>query len=106
MLVEKIKNKIFSRAFFQRTRGAFLRQLGFLLLIIFLFLASYCFYLWYIFAVAPHWNEAKKNAYIKDHDMEVTFDIEKFKNSIAKKQSREGEYQKIFDNIPDIFHLK
>ena len=106
MRLEEIKNKIGSRDFLRSVGTFFFARLKLFVFVLFLLLAGYCFYLWYIFVCHPQWTDAQKNAYEKAHDNEVTFDIEKFKAVVAKKREREVEYQKSIDNIPGIFHLK
>ena len=106
MQFDQLKNKLLSRDFLSKTTALFSRRLRGLVFVLFLFLAGYCFYLWYIFAYQPSWSVEQKNAYREAHNNEVTFDTEKFKSIVAKKRTRESQYQEKIDTSIDIFRLK
>jgi hypothetical protein len=106
MQFDQIKNKQLSRDFLLKIATLFSKRLRGIVFVLFLILAGYCFYLWYAFAYHPSWSSDQKSAYREAHDTEVTFDTEKFKTVVAKKNARQTEYQKEINNIPDIFRLK
>ena len=106
MIWEKIKNKLDMRTFLQESARFLLARTGYFLFVLFIFLSVYCFYLWYAFCYHPDWSAEKKDAYLKAHDSEVTFDMKKFKAIVAQKREREREYQKELDDVSDIFRLK
>ena len=106
MQFDQIKNKLLSRDFLSKMIALFSRRLRGLAFVLFLILAGYCCYLWYVFAYHPSWSSDQKNAYREAHDTEVTFNIEKFKTIVDKKRARENEYQEKIDTSADIFRLK
>lgn len=106
MKIKNIKNKVLSQYFFNQVSLFFVAQMKLFVFILFLFLAGYCFYVWYDYVYKPHWSEARKSEYAKTKNNEVTFDLDKFKIIIDKKQTREYKYQEEIKDIPDIFNLK
>jgi hypothetical protein len=73
---------------------------------LFLVLAGYCFYLWYVYAYNFQWSTEKKVAYISANSKEITIDVKKFNAIIDEKRMRENEYQKNPGTVVDIFRLK
>ena len=106
MQVKNIKNKIFSPDFLKQLASFFVYRVKLFLFMLFLFLAGYCFYLWYVYIYDLRWSENKTNEYINANNKDVTFDMNKFNVIIEKKQKRESDYQKEIKDVPDIFRLK
>lgn len=73
---------------------------------IFLLLSSYCVFVWHNYVYRPHWDENRKQAYIKSKEEGVVLNKDVFNAIIEEKKARENDYQKNFSDYGDIFKLK
>jgi hypothetical protein len=81
-------------------------KISWLLLILFIIFSLYCVYVWYEYVYNPHWDEQRKQTYIKSKSLVVNFDKSKFSEVIQEYDNRVAEFNKNFENINDIFRLK